>query len=123
MLQRFCSEWQLEAERPFVLAPVRIFHVKGVDVTIRWFSYLKEAVSKQARRAPYLLVFGAVGQEPAYGQHCRELALSLGLESDIVWLDGVPVSPLVRDGRLVPSEAELLTMARATRGVWPLHRR
>jgi hypothetical protein len=115
-LHRFQCDWQLEGERPFVLMPVRIFHVKGVELAVRWFGRLQKEVAALGRRPPYLLVFGSLDEEPPYARYVQELAQRLALVGDVIWLDGVPLSPIVRDSRYVPSEVELLMMARATRG-------
>ncbi|MEV0354809.1 hypothetical protein AB0H71_01985 [Nocardia sp. NPDC050697] len=107
----------LDPGRPVLLNPVRVFRVKGVDLAIR----LHHAVIEHRRLAgaalPYLLVFGALDEDPGYATEVIELVERLGTGEHVRFLNGVPLGTS-RDehGRWYLDEADLLTLARVSRG-------
>ncbi|MFD9287535.1 hypothetical protein ACFWBV_04325 [Streptomyces sp. NPDC060030] len=113
----FARRYELAAGRPIVLAPVRIFPVKGVDVALDFLAALKEEAVRGGRPVPYLLVFGSLSEDPPYAEQVLARTHRLGLEQDVRFLDGVPLASFAdADGEQLLDEADLLRLAKATEG-------
>jgi hypothetical protein len=89
--RQFLAQWGIDARRSVLLAPVRIFRPKGVEISLA----LQQAVGEECRRrglaVPCLLVFGCLDEDPAYGAELRVEAGERGLGDEVRFLDGVPL--------------------------------
>jgi len=72
-LAEFASQEDLAPGRAVLLNPVRIFGVKGVDWAIRFLAALRQVCGESDQPMPYLLVFGALDEDEAYGRSLRAL--------------------------------------------------
>jgi len=113
----FIEQQGLEAGRPVLLDPVRVFQVKGVDVAVRLLAAMKSACGASGEPVPYLLVFGSLDEDPDYAREVIGLCSALGVEEDVRFLDGVPLTSFAEpDGRRRLDEVDLLRVAAATSG-------
>lgn len=115
--REFAAEQGLEAGRPVLLDPVRVFRIKGVDVALRLLAEMKDAAHATGEPVPYLLVFGGLDEDPVYAREVLELGAALGVEEDVRFLDGVPLTSSREPGggwRL--DEVDLLRVACASSG-------
>jgi hypothetical protein len=113
----FLHAYGLAADRPVVLAPVRVFEVKGVEVSIEVLGGMRDACTQAGTPEPVLLVFGSLSEDPDYADTVRRAAKDNGVEASVVFLDGVPLSSH-RDqtGAWRLDEIDLLRIARETHG-------
>ncbi|KAF7340710.1 Glycosyltransferase family 4 protein [Mycena sanguinolenta] len=102
--------------RPVLLCPVRIFPVKGIEISIRLFAAIQSACHKRDLPVPYLLIFGDPEEDPKYATALKALADDLNVSQDIRFMGGVPICSGVY--REVPrlDEKDLLCVAAATHG-------
>ncbi|MEV5883862.1 hypothetical protein AB0L74_14255 [Streptomyces sp. NPDC052020] len=113
----FAGQYHLDPGRPVLLAPVRVFAVKGVDVSLTFLEALKAEALRRGRPVPYLLVFGSLAEDPPYARQVVAQAERLGVADDVRFLDGVPLASFASaDGRHHLDETDLLRLARATSG-------
>ena len=104
-------------ERPVVLVPVRVFAVKGVEVSVEVFAGMRAACARTGAPDPLLVVFGSLDEDPAYAEVVRRTVEEHDVADAIVFLDGVPISSHPdRDGGWRLDEIDLLRVARATGG-------
>jgi len=113
---RFAEAHRLDLGRPVLLNPVRVFAVKGVEIAVRFLGALKREAAARRVPCPYLLVFGDLDEDPGYGQELRAVRRSVGVESDVLFLNGVPLDTIWSQGRPLPDERRLLELARLTHG-------
>lgn len=113
----FLSDWQMDPARPVVLVPVRIFHVKGVEIAVELLREVHSVCRDRAEPPPYLLVFGSLDEEPDYAAAVVEAVGHAGLAGSVRFLDGVPLGSH-RDpaGSWNLDEADLLGICAATNG-------
>lgn len=102
--------------RPVLLCPVRIFPVKGIEISIRLFATIQRACHKRNLHIPYLLVFGDPEEDPKYAAELRALADGLNVSGDIRFMGGVPICSGVYRGVSQLDEKDLLRVAAATHG-------
>lgn len=88
----YARQLDLDLQRPILLNPVRMFRVKGVHIAIELLAAMKMAAKQQGIEIPYLLVFGALQEDPEYAQEVRALAQELNVLSEVRFLDGVPLT-------------------------------
>lgn len=113
----FARQLGLEQGRPILLDPVRVFRIKGVDVAVELLAAMKEIAQRRGTPVPYLLVFGSLGEDPEYACEVRDLTRQLGIDEDVRFLDGVPLTTYRdRTGRWRLDELDLLRLAAATDG-------
>ncbi len=107
----------IDPDRPVVLVPVRVFAVKGVEISVEVFAAARAAHTAAGLPEPVLLVFGSLDEDPAYAGVVRRAVARTGAGSAIHFLDGVPVSShRDRTGTWRLDEVDLLRLARATSG-------
>ncbi|WP_174187806.1 hypothetical protein [Nocardia barduliensis] len=107
----------VDPARPVILAPVRLFHVKGVEISVELLRAVHGVCRDRALAPPYLFVFGSLDEEPDYAATVLDTAHRCGLTEDIRFLDGVPLgSHRTADGRWVLDEIDLLIICAATGG-------
>lgn len=108
--QAFAAAQGLDARRPLLLNPVRVFRVKGVELAIRLLAAMRAAADHD-REVPYLLVFGSLAEEPDYARELVQLASQLGVAEDVRFLDGVPLRSTLSEGTWRLDELDLLRLA------------
>ncbi|MBP2473696.1 hypothetical protein JOF53_002568 [Crossiella equi] len=115
--REFLAQQDLTPDRPVVLVPVRVFRVKGVEISVRLLAALREAAHRRGEPAPALLVFGDLGEDPEYSEEVLAAVAETGTAADIRFLNGVPLGTH-RDatGTLRLDEVDLLRLARETGG-------
>ncbi|MEE2037729.1 hypothetical protein Q8791_10905 [Nocardiopsis sp. CT-R113] len=103
--------------QPLLLVPVRVFRVKGVEISIRLFSRMRQVSREQGRPEPLLLVFGDLGEDPDYTEEVLDEALHEEVLDHVRFLDGVPLrSHRGTDRRWRLDEIDLLRVGAATGG-------
>lgn len=113
----FLAQLGIEPSRPIVLAPVRVFPVKGVEISIALLASLGRASLRRGEPMPYLIVFGSLREDPEYAQEVIAVANAEGVRADVRFLNGVPLgSHQDPTGRWHLDEVDLLSIAKATGG-------
>jgi hypothetical protein len=115
--QQFLSQQGLDPRRPVIVAPVRVFRVKGVEIAVSLFAALRRECLRRAEPVPYLLVFGTLDEDPEYTTEVLATADREQAGDDLRFLGGVPVTSYQDPaGTWVLDEIDLLQIARATDG-------
>jgi len=96
--REFLAASGLDAHRPILLAPSRIFRPKGIEISLTLLAAIRDQSLAEGEQPPYLLVFGALDEDPEYAAELRAHAHLCGVADDVVFLDGVPVATY-RDAR------------------------
>ncbi|QHY98175.1 hypothetical protein SSPS47_23970 [Streptomyces sp. S4.7] len=113
----FLAQHQLAPERPLLLAPVRVFQVKGVEIAVSMFAEMKRICTERGTPVPCLLVFGSLDEDPPYAREVVSAVRELKVEDDVVFLDGVPLSSHQdAAGRWRLDEIDLLGLCRDSGG-------
>lgn len=113
----FLEQRELASDRPLLLVPVRVFHVKGVEISVSMFAEIKRICEERRLPVPYLLVFGSLDEDPPYAHKVVSLVQELNVQEDVVFLDGVPLSSHQDAADLWRlDEIDLLRMCRASGG-------
>jgi glycosyltransferase involved in cell wall biosynthesis len=96
---------------------VRVFAVKGVEISVRVFAGVREECARLGVPDPVLLVFGSLDEEPGYADVVRRAVAETQTADAVRFLDGVPISSH-RDsaGAWRLDEIDLLRVARASHG-------
>jgi hypothetical protein len=116
-LLAFAKQRNIDLRRPVIVAPVRVFRVKGVEITIELFSEVSAACRRRGIPCPYLLVFGALCEDPEYAEQILTAVESLEMTEGVRFLDGVPlVSYRDQAGGWQLDEIDLLRLATTTSG-------
>jgi len=115
--REFISQHGFEDSRSILLNPVRVFHTKGVELSVRLLAEMKEIAKLGLTRCPYLLVFGSLDEEPQYAREVVSLADKLGVSDDIIFLNGVPLTSNRSSGGWWQfDESDLMLIAASTCG-------
>ncbi|MBP2478708.1 hypothetical protein JOF53_007580 [Crossiella equi] len=109
----FRTAHELAPDRPVLLAPVRVFRVKGVELSVRLFAQVREAARRRGEPEPYLLVFGALDEDPDYARTVLTEVRATGTGADIRFLNGVPLGSGYVGGTPRLAETDLLALADA----------
>lgn len=106
----------LHNHRAVLLCPVRIFPVKGIEISIRLFATIHKVLHERNLPPPYLLIFGDPAEDPKYAAELRALADDLNVSEDIRFMGGVPICSGIYRGVSYLDEKDLLRVAQATHG-------
>jgi glycosyltransferase involved in cell wall biosynthesis len=114
---QFLDQQSLGSSRPIMLAPVRMFRPKGLDITLALAHRVREASRRRRWPEPFLLIFGSLDEDRQYATELRAQARRLDLLDSVRFLDGVPLGTY-RDtaGSWHLDEIDLLRLAAATAG-------
>ncbi|MER6945046.1 hypothetical protein ABT294_13570 [Nonomuraea sp. NPDC000554] len=113
----FLAQQGLEPGRPIVLCPVRVFRVKGVEIAVSLLAELSRVTEQRGEPAPYLLVFGSLGEDPEYTGDVLGTAAREGVSNAVRFLDGVPLSSYPdSSGQWHLDEIDLLRVCAASGG-------
>jgi hypothetical protein len=88
----FARHWGLDLRAPVLLSPVRVFSVKGVEITLALAAQMARLLQARGERQPQLLAFGSLREEPAYARRVVKAAADLGIGDQVRFLDGVPLA-------------------------------
>jgi glycosyltransferase involved in cell wall biosynthesis len=114
---QFLSQRELDPRRPVILAPVRVFHVKGVEIAVSLFAALRRTCERRGELVPYLLVFGTLDEDPEYTTEVLATVDQERVGDDLRFLGGVPVTSYQDPaGTWMLDEIDLLHIARSTDG-------
>jgi hypothetical protein len=115
--REFLAAHGIDADRPVLLAPVRVWRPKGADIAVDLLAQVRAQALRANEPAPCLLIFGSLAEDPAFAADLDRQARRLGVWPDVRWLDGVPLASCRDDaGRWHLDEADLLKLAAATGG-------
>ena len=111
----FLGQEDVPAGTPVLVAPVRVFRVKGAEIAVRVAAAAREEAARRGDPLPCLLVFGSLNEDPDYARVV--LAAASADPDGVRFLGGVPLATF-RDGagRLHLDETDLLRIAVATCG-------
>jgi len=114
----FAEQRGLAPDRPLILVPVRVFRIKGVEISIELLAATKAECRRLGLPVPYLLVFGSLDEDPEYSQEVLAWTREQGVTDDVVFLGGVPLGGFLdRNGRWRLDEVDLLRLAAARNGL------
>ncbi|MGW3166853.1 hypothetical protein ACWC9Q_29135 [Streptomyces sp. NPDC001142] len=115
--EAFREQRGLDQNRPLLLVPVRVFQVKGVEISVQAFAEIKTVCDTRGVPSPYLLVFGSLDEDPPYARKIVSLVERLNVQNDVEFLDGVPLSSY-QDATLRwhLDEVDLLRLCRSSGG-------
>ena len=120
VVHKFLSERNLRdvfvRQRPILLCPVRIFPVKGIEISILLFASIKREALRRNVAVPYLLIFGDPAEDPQYAADLYQIASNQQVTDDIRFLEGVPLSSGDDGTRALLDEVDLLRICAATHG-------
>ncbi len=113
----FLDQQSIGPSTPIMLAPVRIFRAKGVEITLAFQRTVRAVSRRRGWPEPCLLVFGNLAEDPQYAKELIAQARRLDLLGGVRFLDGVPLGTY-RDaaGSWHLDEIDLLRVAAATAG-------
>jgi hypothetical protein len=115
--REYLARRDMDPARPVILVPVRLFHVKGVEISVELLREVHSVCRERSLPLPYLLVFGSLDEEPEYAAFVLDTVQSAGMADAVHFLDGVPLaSHRDRAGAWVLDEADLLGICAATGG-------
>jgi glycosyltransferase involved in cell wall biosynthesis len=115
--REFLAGHGIGAERPVLLAPVRVWRPKGADIAVGVLADLRARARRAGEPDPCLLIFGRLAEDPEFAADLAALARRLGVGPDVRFLDGVPLASRRDDaGGWHLDEADLLKLAAATGG-------
>jgi hypothetical protein len=113
----FLAQLGIATGRPVLLAPVRIFRPKGIEITLALQQAMCVLSRERGLSEPCLLVFGRLDEDPAYAAELAACASLRRLSGDVRFLDGVPLGTWRDDaGRWHLDEVDLLRIAAGTKG-------
>jgi glycosyltransferase involved in cell wall biosynthesis len=120
MIDAFLSRFDIldgvRQGRPVLLCPVRVFPVKGIEISIRVFAAMQKLCRKRNLPFPYLLIFGDPKEDPKYAAELIALAEEAQVSRDIRFLGGVPLCSGTYHGLPWLDEKDLLRIAAMTHG-------
>jgi glycosyltransferase involved in cell wall biosynthesis len=114
--REFLAQRGIAPGTPVVVAPVRVFRVKGVEISARLLAAVRRESARRDVPAPHLLVFGTLDEDPEYS---KDVLAVLDREpgNAVQFLGGVPLhTHRDADGRWHLDEIDLLRIAAATGG-------
>ncbi|WP_147455177.1 glycosyltransferase family 4 protein [Saccharothrix australiensis] len=113
----FLDRHGIARDRPVVLGPVRVFAVKGVEISVEVFAGMRAECARAGVPDPVLVVFGSLAEDPEYAEVVRRAVGRHGVGDAVLFLDGVPLSSAPdRHGRWRLDEVDLLRVGRASGG-------
>ena len=87
----FLTQHNITADSSIIIAPVRVFRVKGLEISINVFDTLLNIYKDKGLCLPKLLIFGSMSEDPEYAYYLKEQVDMLNLNDDIIFLNEVPL--------------------------------
>lgn len=104
-------------DRPVVVVPVRVFRVKGVEMSVALLRAVRDECTRRGLAVPFMLVFGSMSEDPEYAVEVRAAVDREGVADIVGFLDGVPISSYrTGGGDWLLDEIDLLRISAATGG-------
>jgi glycosyltransferase involved in cell wall biosynthesis len=99
-----------------LLCPVRVFYVKGIDLSIRAFAAIRDVYCRLGKPCPYLLIFGDPDEEPEHARMLYDLIKAEGVMDHVRFLGGVPL--YTHNGPTGPKldERDLILLCKLSKG-------
>jgi glycosyltransferase involved in cell wall biosynthesis len=101
---------------PILLCPVRVFYVKGIDLSIRAFAAIRDVYCRLRKPCPYLLIFGDPDEEPEHASVLYELVKAEGVADYVRFLGGVPLYTHIGPTGPRLDERDLLLLCKLSKG-------
>jgi glycosyltransferase involved in cell wall biosynthesis len=113
----FLAQQQIPPGTPVVVAPVRVFRVKGAEIAVEVIAEARREAARRGDPLPCLLVFGSLDEDPDYARVVLATLAASGDPGGVRFLGGVPLASY-RDpaGQVHLDEISLLRIAVASRG-------
>ncbi|WP_145487873.1 glycosyltransferase family protein [Yersinia aleksiciae] len=113
----FLSQCNISEGSTVVIVPVRVFRVKGIEISISVFNELINIYQDKTLCAPKLLIFGNMNEDPEYASELKAQVEHLNLTDEIIFLDEVPLQTYRdNDNKWHLDEIDLLTICHALSG-------
>lgn len=113
----FLKQHNISTNSPIIIVPVRIFRVKGIEISIDIFNSLLNIYKENNLDTPKLLIFGNMNEDPEYAYYLTEQVDLLNLNEDIIFLDEVPLQTYKnRDNKWYLDEIDLLIICHVLSG-------
>ncbi|CNH82773.1 glycosyltransferase family protein [Yersinia mollaretii] len=117
MHSEFLSQHNIPTGSAVVIVPVRVFRVKGIEISISVFSELFNIYQEKALGTPKLLIFGNMNEDPEYAAELKAQVEYLNLDNEIIFLNEVPLQTYKdTDNRWYLDEIDLLKICHALSG-------
>jgi hypothetical protein len=113
----FLAQQRIPPGTPVVVAPVRVFRVKGAEIAVELIAHARREAARRGDPLPVLLVFGSLDEDPDYAKVVLAALAASGDPDGVRFLGGVPLATF-RDagGSLHLDEVSLLRIAVASKG-------
>ncbi|WP_174851184.1 glycosyltransferase family 4 protein [Yersinia artesiana] len=113
----FLNQHNIAAGSTIIIAPVRVFRVKGLEISIDIFNSLLNIYKEKDLLLPKLLIFGNMNEDPEYADYLKEQVNILHLNDDIIFLDEVPLQTYRnKNNKWCLNEVDLLIICHALSG-------
>ncbi|MFV8799330.1 hypothetical protein ACNSO8_11965 [Yersinia sp. LJYL362] len=113
----FLSQHNIPPGSTVIISPVRVFRVKGLEISIDIFNSLLDIYKGKDLCPPKLLIFGNMNEDPEYAGYLKEQVKKLHLNEDIIFLDEVPLQTYRnKDNKWCLDEVDLLIICHALSG-------
>lgn len=113
----FLSQHNIPVGSPIVIVPVRVFRVKGIEISISVFNELFDIYKEKKLLTPKLLIFGNINEDPEYAHELKEQVKRCDLDDDIIFLDEVPIQTYKsNENQWYLDEIDLLTICHTLSG-------
>jgi hypothetical protein len=115
--REFLGRIGVAPDQPVILAPVRVFRVKGVEISVALLRAVRDVCAARGEPPPCLLVFGSMDEDPEYAAEVQDAVERNGVAEAVRFLGGVPLaSHWDATGAWVPDEIDLLRISAASNG-------
>ncbi|OVZ93247.1 hypothetical protein CBW54_02680 [Yersinia kristensenii] len=113
----FLNQHNIAVGSPVIIVPVRVFRVKGIEISIDVFSSLLNIYKNKGLCTPKLFIFGNMNEDSEYALCLKMQVNALHLDDDIIFLDEVPLQTYKsKDNRWYLDEIDLLIICHALSG-------
>ncbi|CNH32190.1 glycosyltransferase family protein [Yersinia pekkanenii] len=113
----FLSQHNIPVGSSIVIVPVRVFRVKGIEISINVFNELFNIYKEKGLSTPKLLIFGNMNEDPEYAHDLKQQVKILNLEDETIFLDEVPLQTYKnKDNKWYLDEIDLLIICHVLSG-------
>jgi glycosyltransferase involved in cell wall biosynthesis len=113
----FLNQHNIPIGSSIIIVPVRVFRVKGIEISISVFNELFNIYNEKKLCTPKLLIFGSINEDPEYAHDLKEQVNNLNLDDEIIFLDEVPLQTYKdKENRWYLDEIDLLIICHALSG-------
>ncbi|MFA3777338.1 hypothetical protein [Yersinia sp. 1652 StPb PI] len=113
----FLNQYNIAIDSSIVIVPVRVFRVKGIEISISVFNKLLDIYKEKKLPTPKLLIFGNMNEDPEYAHDLKEQVKKYNLDNSIIFLDEVPIKTYKdKDNKWHLDEIDLLIICHTLSG-------